>query len=383
MNRSQTSTNQPLVSVIIPAYNAERFIAKTLTSVLAQTYKNIEVLVVDDGSQDKTAKIVQLFAEKDKRITLFQQPNSGVAAARNLAIEKSKGEFIAPLDADDIWYAQNLEKQLQCIQIEASIGLVYAWSVEIDENDTLIGGFHGFEYEGETYKELLYRNFIGNASAVLIRRSCLEKVGTYDPQLRVKNAQGCEDWDLYLRIAECYQVRVVKDFLIGYRQVTNSMSRNYNAMAKSHQLVLETTYKKHPEISRKIYYWSCSNFYVYLAYQSSRNGNPKGSLLWLYKSLNFDLIMVLLRHDLYILTLKNCVNIIIDKITNRNQGISEPTQKQFGQETTPKAKPITTSSLYRLVKIRKLLPSKIYEKIRFKGLSIRTEQILSSMDSSS
>ncbi|WP_040483351.1 glycosyltransferase family 2 protein [Lyngbya aestuarii] len=369
MNRSQISPNQPLVSVIIPAYNAEPFIAKTLTSVLAQTYKNIEVLVVDDGSQDQTAKIVQLFAEKDKRVTLFQQPNSGVAAARNLAIEKSKGEFIAPLDADDIWSAQNIEKQLQCIQIEASIGLVYAWSVEIDENDTFIGGFHGFEYEGDIYKELLYRNFIGNASAVLIRRSCLEKVGTYDPQLRVQNAQGCEDWDLYLRIAECYQVRVVKDFLIGYRQVTNSMSRNYNAMAKSHQLVLETIQRKYPEIPDTMYQWSQGNFYVYLAHQSSRNQNPKGAFFWLYQSLNFDSKMILLRYDLYTLTLKNFVKIIIYQILGLNHTRFDDDHKKSNTTQKLKFKHITKDSLNYRMKIRQLLPSNIYERIRFKGLT--------------
>ncbi|HEY9862115.1 MAG TPA: glycosyltransferase family A protein, partial [Candidatus Obscuribacterales bacterium] len=96
-------TDAPLVSVIIPAYNAERFIARTLESVLNQTYQNIEVLVVDDGSSDRTPEIVHHFAEIDARIILFHQSNAGVAAARNLAIQHAKGEFIAPLDADDIW----------------------------------------------------------------------------------------------------------------------------------------------------------------------------------------------------------------------------------------------------------------------------------------
>lgn len=105
----------PLVSVIIPAYNAEFFIEKTLNSVLSQTYKNIEVLVVDDGSQDRTAEIITSIAKIDSRVFLLQQSNAGVAAARNLAINKCRGEYIAPIDADDIWYPQNLEKQVQCM----------------------------------------------------------------------------------------------------------------------------------------------------------------------------------------------------------------------------------------------------------------------------
>ena len=129
----------PLISVIVPAYNAETFIQRTLDSILTQTYTNIEVLVVDDGSQDRTAEIVESFVEKDSRVTLLKQKNAGVATARNLAIEKSRGEYIAPIDADDIWYPQKLEKQVQCmLEADQSIGLVYAWSVRIDEDDVIV-----------------------------------------------------------------------------------------------------------------------------------------------------------------------------------------------------------------------------------------------------
>lgn len=112
---SHKSPNLPLVSVIIPAYNAESFIEETLKSVLAQTYPAIEVLVIDDGSQDRTPEIVAGMAERDPRVVLVKQSNAGVAAARNLGIDQSKGEFIAPIDADDIWYPENLEKQVQCM----------------------------------------------------------------------------------------------------------------------------------------------------------------------------------------------------------------------------------------------------------------------------
>ncbi|MEG4205620.1 glycosyltransferase family A protein [Microcoleus sp. Pol7_A1] len=107
MNTSQNTLNQPLVSVIIPAFNAETFIAKTLESIRYQTNQNIEVLVVDDCSTDTTSEIVKSFAQKDSRFSLLQPSNSG-AAVRNLAIEKSKGEYIAPINANDIWYPQNL-----------------------------------------------------------------------------------------------------------------------------------------------------------------------------------------------------------------------------------------------------------------------------------
>ncbi|MEG4110054.1 glycosyltransferase family A protein [Microcoleus sp. S13_C5] len=108
MNTSQNTLNQRLVSVIIPACNADNFITKTLEPVLSQTSQNIELLVVDDGSTDTTAEIVQSFAQEDSRVSLFHPSNAGVAVARNLAIEKSKGEYIAPINAEDIWSPQNL-----------------------------------------------------------------------------------------------------------------------------------------------------------------------------------------------------------------------------------------------------------------------------------
>jgi glycosyltransferase involved in cell wall biosynthesis len=176
-----------LVSVIIPTYNAEKFIERTLNSVIDQTFLNIEVLVVDDGSQDRTAEIVKAIAQKDSRIILLQQENAGVAAARNLAIEKSQGEYIAPIDADDIWYPQNLEKQVQCmLQADSSVGVVYSWSVDIDEEDRLTGGFYNSNLQGDIRAALVYKYFIGNASSSLIRRACFEKVGGYNRKLKEK-----------------------------------------------------------------------------------------------------------------------------------------------------------------------------------------------------
>lgn len=175
--QEQPLSSFPLVSVIIPTYNADHYIETTLNSVRSQTYKNIEVIVIDDGSQDQTAEIVRSVAQQDGRIILLQQPNSGVAAARNFGIQKAQGELIAPIDADDIWYPENLEKQLQCfLQAEPSVGLVYGWSVDLDKSGLPTGEFRASRIEGEVYKTLICHNFLGNSSASLIRSDCLEKV---------------------------------------------------------------------------------------------------------------------------------------------------------------------------------------------------------------
>jgi len=300
MNYHCEKQSLPLVSVIIPAYNAEQFVERTLNSVLNQTYQNLEVIVVNDGSHDRTAEIVSEIAQRDDRVTLLHQANSGVAAARNLAIQYSSGEFIAPIDADDLWHPQNIAKQVNCaLEGGASVGVVYAWSIYIDETDALLGGFRAFSITKNVFQTLVCHDFLGNASASLIRRSCLEKVGSYNTDLRVQNAQGCEDWDLYLRLAKYYQFQVVPEFLVGYRKLSSSMSRNYTAMANSYCLVLNAVRQEHPEIPDFLFRLSIGNFFMYLAYECDRARDYKNTLLWMKRALQSDPITPLFRPSLY------------------------------------------------------------------------------------
>ena len=253
-----------LVSVIIPAYNAQQLIARTLMSVLNQTYRHLEVWVVDDGSRDRTAEIVQAIAKQDDRVRLLQQPNAGVASARNLGIRSARGEFIALIDSDDLWYPDALEKLVAQFQRSLpTVGVIYAWSVDIDEHDRPIGGFHAAAINGNVYRTLICHNFLGNASATLIRKECLDRIGGYDTQLKAQKAQGCEDWDLYLRLAEHYEFGVVPEFLIGYRKVASSMSMDFSQMARSQQFMLQIIQKNHPELSGYLYRLSRSSFYLY------------------------------------------------------------------------------------------------------------------------
>lgn len=296
----------PLVSVIIPAYNAERFIAATLSSVLGQTYDRFEVIVVDDGSRDATAAIVRRYMAEDARIRFYQQNNAGVAAARNAAIAYSRGEFIAPIDADDIWYPQNLAKQIACfLRSDERVGLVYSRSLDIDEAGLPTGSFRAADVAGEVFLNLVCHNFIGNASATMFRRSCLDKVGLYNTQMREQNAGGCEDWDLYLRIAERYHFAAVPEFLVGYRRCQGTMSRNYEMMARSQELMLSALAQRHPEISRGAYQCSQSSFYMYFAHLSHRDNNPRQTLSWLQRAYQMDKISVLVRFGFYQLGLVN------------------------------------------------------------------------------
>lgn len=357
------SAEMPCVSVIIPAYNAEDFITATLDSVVSQTYQNLEILVVDDGSSDRTPEIVTSYAQRDRRITLLRQKNAGVAAARNLAILKSTGDFIAPIDADDIWYPAKIEKQVRCLmESDERVGLVYTWSVDINEDGKLTGRSSHFDLEGDVFHALIYCNFLGNASVPLIRRCCFDRVGYYDPELRAQNAQGCEDRDLYLRIAEHYHFRVVPEFLMGYRKAVGTMSCNYRAMAKSHLLVLDDVKKRRPDIPEPFYRWSTGNFYMYLATQGRRSGHHASTLFCLFKAVMTDPAH-LLQPQPYLMALKSAFNLIAYPITSLLWS-DRRAWLAFKHRVKPKRRSLILADLDTSARKPKTPPRQLYAKIR-------------------
>src|SRR3954451_19107558 len=159
------------VSVIIPAYNAEATIAATVSSVLAQTFEAFELIIVNDGSTDKTAAVVENTFGSDPRVTLITQENGGVARARNTGISASRCEFIAPIDADDVWHPTYLEKQIATLNQRSDIGFVYAWSRYIDSDGNIIWTPGYVVIDHTIFSQHLYWNMVGNGSAIVFRKS--------------------------------------------------------------------------------------------------------------------------------------------------------------------------------------------------------------------
>jgi glycosyltransferase involved in cell wall biosynthesis len=276
----------PLITVVIPLYNGAAFIERTLGSVMAQTYQNLEILVVDDGSTDHSPQLVQGLSRQDDRIKLITQPNGGVAAARNLGIGLARGEWLGFVDADDIWDPTFMQKVIdRAVLLSDSVGVIYGWAQNIDDRDQVIPGVHVAYITGNVYGTLLCHNFLGNASATVIRRSCFERVGGYDSGLRSAQAQGCEDWDLYLRLAEYYDYAVIPELLVGYRKLENSMSGDGKTMAKSQGIMLDRVRSRHPEIPDWYYGLSRSSFYLYLAGQGQQYGQVETMHYWRQQAL--------------------------------------------------------------------------------------------------
>jgi glycosyltransferase involved in cell wall biosynthesis len=242
-----------LVSVVIPAYNAEITLEDTLRSVRGQTHGRLEIIVVDDGSTDNTASIVRTHAAADHRVILKSQENSGVAAARNAGWHLAQSDLIAFIDADDLWAPTKIEKQLEAmLQGGEEVGLVYTWFDVIDESNHVRFRVQGRNIAGDVLPYTFRGNFVGHASSPLIRREALVHAGGFDSRLRDAGVHGCEDWLLYHRIATRFQFGLVPEYLTGYRVVSGRMSSNRPRMFKSYLMVADEMKARHPERSAAV-----------------------------------------------------------------------------------------------------------------------------------
>ena len=228
------------VSVVIPAYNAAETLLTTLASAQAQTVRDIEILIVDDGSTDATAELADGAARQDPRVRVIRQSNAGVATARNAGVEQSASRWIAPLDADDLWHPQKLERQLRAVRESPwSPTFVYSWSRRIDAQDRILRDLGQPRHRGDVLHQIVASNFCHNMSAQIIDRHCLEKVGGFDSRLQDAGAHGAEDIQLHIALAELGPVEVAPGYLIGYRFLPGSMSSSAHRMRRSLELVLE------------------------------------------------------------------------------------------------------------------------------------------------
>jgi len=262
---AEASGVEPLVSVLIPAYNAASTLLETLASVCGQTYRNLDIIVVDDGSADDTAALARRLSLDDPRIRLLAQENAGVAAARNLALRRAAGPLVAPIDADDLWRLTKIERQVRRLRETPDAGLVYCWSVEIDPASRVVEQrTDQEECEGDVYAALVLGSFIG-ASAPLMRRDLAMAVGGWDPSLRARKAEGCEDWQFHLRLAARARFALEPAYLVGYRQSPGAMSRRLAAMRRSYNLVMQEVSERRPRPPADLMRWSRAEFGLYEA----------------------------------------------------------------------------------------------------------------------
>jgi glycosyltransferase involved in cell wall biosynthesis len=264
----------PRVSVVVPAYRAVATVGEALASAAAQTLREIEIVVVDDGSDDGTDAVVGALAARDPRIRLLRQENRGVSAARNAGIRAARGEYVAFLDADDLWHPEKLERQLARFgECGPDVGLVYTWSTCMDGRGRILPGRAFTETaEGDVYARLLLGHFVNGTH--MVRRRLLLEVGGYDEELG-----GNEDMALYLDLAERCRFAVVPECLAGYRLSPESLSHRVWEMRRCHARVRERARVRHPELPAAVFRWSAGNALWFLAFRALRSGRPRTGAL--------------------------------------------------------------------------------------------------------
>lgn len=235
----------PKVSVVIPAYNAEHTLPETLASALDQTYRDFEVVVVDDGSTDDTAGVAR--GVGDDRVRVISVANGGVARARNTGIREASGEFITFLDADDLWRPTKLERQIELLHGEAGVGVSVTGATRIDSGSRPVIRRPAWSAEGlvvrrmlgaalDDYCEALLLNSMvaGCISSGMVRRSTVEQVGGFDPSF-----SQAADWDYWLRLSRMTRFGVLDDEMVLYRVHLGNMSRDIALLERETFAVLD------------------------------------------------------------------------------------------------------------------------------------------------
>lgn len=238
-----SATDQPLVTVVIPAFNAARFLAETLRSAAVQTHANLQILVVNDGSTDGTAEIVAAMAASDRRIELYSKSNGGLSAARNDGIRRARGDYVAFLDADDLWHPDKITRQLQAMRDHPQphrVGAVYVLSREIDEADRWLSDYPRLAVQGRVLCRHLLANFVATGGSNLLCPTPVAlEVGGFDISYQAAGGGTSEDYDFQLKVAAHYDIVAVEQYLVGYRRYPGSMSGNQLRMASSRRSVIE------------------------------------------------------------------------------------------------------------------------------------------------
>lgn len=297
------------VSIIIPAYNKADMTAKVVESVLNQTYRNIEVIVVDDGSTDNTRQRLIPYTDKIKYV---YKENGGACSARNVGIRFSTGEYIGFLDCDDLYLPEKIGLSVDFLERHPDFGLVYNAAYFIDEKENILRIFSHYKsrHTGWIANGLLLRNFICN-STVIIRRSCFEKVGIFDETIFIP-----ADWDMWLRLAEQYKVgyinlpltyfRISDSYIIRHIEQTKREEFAFLGKAFQRNLGLKSHFKD--KVVSNVH-CRCALYYLFIA----DFGNAKKELFLSIRKhkLNIKAILLLIS---YIVARKTLPSLIKKKV---------------------------------------------------------------------
>ncbi len=244
MRRDQSVV--PRVSVVIPTYNYARYVPEAVDSVLAQSFEELEVIVVDDGSTDQTAEILRAFGGQLRDI---RQEHRGLSAARNTGIRAARGQYVAFLDSDDLWLPEKVSLQVARLDAEPEVGLVYGETLFFDDSTpaTLTLHSHFAPHPSGRILSWLVRENVIPSPTPMVRRELFERVGLFDETL-----SACEDWDMWIRIARVCEIAYVNRVLAKKRQHQENMSLDSERLITNGLRVLEKAFSA-PDPSQELH----------------------------------------------------------------------------------------------------------------------------------
>ena len=226
--------NGPLISVLLTVYNAAPYIAEAIDSILGQTYRHFELIVINDGSTDGSDRIIRSI--KDPRIRMIDQPNRGLSMSLNRAIAMARGDYVARQDADDIALPRRLERQVEFVQSRPKVGIVGTWA-EVRSDTPTADKVYAPSIESHLLKfDLLFDNPFVHSS-MMIKREALDRVGTYSEEKDIK----AEDYELWSRVARQYEIANIPEALQIYRDVPNSKLKNERSVIRENVINISIT----------------------------------------------------------------------------------------------------------------------------------------------
>lgn len=273
------------VSVVIPTHNRAELLPRAINSALLQTYKNIEIVVVSDGSEDNTAEIMKEIVAKNDNVSFIEYyPGLGGNHARNQGILKSKGEWVAFLDDDDEWYETKIEKQMELANQDENIGLVCTGILAIYDSDGSTSIFIP-DTPYDASKAILLGKTLGSTTTVMMKHDLLDSCGMFDEALMAK-----QDYDLWIRACQKTKVGVVKEPCVYYHNLisNNQVSWNYKKYADATEYINKKYEKLFKEkLTEEEWVEVCSNSMYSVARKAMKVDNGKVARQYIYKALRF------------------------------------------------------------------------------------------------
>jgi glycosyltransferase involved in cell wall biosynthesis len=277
----------PALSIVIPAYNVERYVGASISSALGQTLREIEVIVVDDGSTDTTARIAGEF--DDPRLIIKRKPNGGLSSARNCGIAAARGRYIGFLDGDDLWHPTKAERHLATMEADPAIGISYSYSAYVQEDGTPTDRVLFSRLFRPTLDQMIRRNHVGNGSAPVVRAECFKVAGTFDESLR-----SCEDWEMWVRLLRDTGAvaQLIPEVLTSYRIVPTSLTMNFAGFLRGAELAAGKIRAETPQVKSSSVRRGLATCYRIAGTKALHGGSRSEALRLIRRAVSIDPLLI-------------------------------------------------------------------------------------------